>query len=387
MSGSIGRQTTSYRHGVVLGLTMAEIMLLLVFSLLIAIGVALASERTRRAEVIERLHEAEAEAAASGAVVDEIKRNPHLSEFLARTAAHETSPAKVDEFWRTLVENDEIVEAMERRGVSRRSLREGGDYFLRMQQLKSLGLDPDTAVRGAALATAIDRAVPKEVVADKTPEQIAALIAKGVATSAEPHDVGGAKEGHTWPPIINLSEAGGYYFATRSAELRPEFEAQLRTTVVEKLIEIASTFQVDVIEVIGHTDERAFTGGLSNLDRELPAATSGAKSVGVLQPADNAGLGLARALAVVEVLSSELRLRNFRILPLSGAQLIGTDGRLTHWEDQGDVRERRRIEIRMRKSTCARRREPPQPGRAVQFNRAGRSSSSSPSGVSAIGLA
>jgi hypothetical protein len=34
---------------------------------------------------------------------------------------------------------------------------------------------------------------------------------------------------------------------------------------------------------------------------------------------------------------------------LSGAQLIDTDGRLTRWEG-GDVRERRRIEIRMRKS-------------------------------------
>ena len=77
---------------------------------------------------------------------------------------------------------------------------------------------------------------------------------------------------------------------------------------------------------------------------------SGANGVGLLQPADNAGLGLARALAVVNVLSSELRLRNFQILPLSAAQLIGTDGRLTRWDEHGDVRERRRIEIRMRSS-------------------------------------
>ena len=52
MSGSIARQTTSYRHGLVLGLTMAEIMLLLVFSLLIAIGVSLATERVQREEVM-----------------------------------------------------------------------------------------------------------------------------------------------------------------------------------------------------------------------------------------------------------------------------------------------------------------------------------------------
>jgi hypothetical protein len=54
---------------------------------------------------------------------------------------------------------------------------------------------------------------------------------------------------------------------------------------------------------------------------------------------------------VVERLSADPRLRNFRILPLSAAQLIGIDGRLTHWDGHGDVRERRRIEIRMRKST------------------------------------
>ena len=35
MAETIGRQTASYREGLVLGLTMAEIMLLLVFCLLV----------------------------------------------------------------------------------------------------------------------------------------------------------------------------------------------------------------------------------------------------------------------------------------------------------------------------------------------------------------
>ncbi len=55
-------------------------------------------------------------------------------------------------------------------------------------------------------------------------------------------------------------------------------------------------------------------------------------------------------MAVVKALSFDPRLRKFRILPLSGAQLIATDGKLTRWDERGDVRERRRIEIRMRKS-------------------------------------
>ncbi len=350
-SGPIGRQNASYRQGLVLGLTMAEIMLLLVFSLLIAVGVSLASERVRQQRLTQRLHAAETVAAADRAVVDAIRRTPRLAEFVDRSAADPASAAAdaADDFWRTLVESDEIVEALERRGLSRTELREGSDYITMMQQLRRKGIDPGKAAKGAALMAEIDEVLPEQV-ANGTPQQLAALIAKGIAAS-EPHSDGDAKDGHTWPPIINLSEADGYFFATRSAELRPDFEAKLRAAVVDRLVDIAKAFPVDVIEVIGHTDERPVSGGQSNLDRELAAVISGAAGVEQLQPADNAGLGLARALAVVKVLSSEPRLRTFRILPLSGAQLIGTDGRLTRWDEQGDVRERRRIEIRMRKST------------------------------------
>ena len=48
MAETIGRQTASYREGLVLGLTMAEIMLLLVFCLLVGVGVALVKERNER---------------------------------------------------------------------------------------------------------------------------------------------------------------------------------------------------------------------------------------------------------------------------------------------------------------------------------------------------
>ena len=132
--------------------------------------------------------------------------------------------------------------------------------------------------------------------------------------------------------------------------MTPDFAHELRTVVLDRLLEIAESFDVDVIEVIGHTDEQAVTSRASNLDRNLASVTQGLSDMAVLQWSDNAGLGLARALAVVKVLSADFRLRTFRILPLSGAQLIGTDDRLTKWDGQGDVRQRRRIEIRMRKS-------------------------------------
>ena len=346
MSGAVGRQTASYRQGLVLGLTMAELMLLLVFCLLIALGVALATERAQRDEAILRLKNAELAAAAQRTVMEAIGRNDRLAERVEQTV-RSGSVGEIDEFWRKLVDSEEIVEAMEREGLSRTTLREGGAYFAKMQQLRSKGIDPGRAARGAALESAIDKLLV-DAPSVRTPEEVAALVEKGVLASKreDDHD----RNGHTWPPIINLSEADGYFFASHSAELSSDFETKLRTAVVDRLLEIGKSFDVDVIEVIGHTDERPVASGPSNLDRQLSSVMSGAGDVGLLQPADNAGLGLARAVAVIKVLSSEARLSGFRILPLSGAQLVGTDGRLTRWDERGDVRELRRIEIRMRKS-------------------------------------
>jgi outer membrane protein OmpA-like peptidoglycan-associated protein len=347
MSGTISRQTASYRQGMVLGLSMAEIMLLLVFCLLIAVGVSLATERAQRDEVLKQLRRSEAIAAANAPLVDSIRRNARLAEQFERAAASASAGA-IDEYWRKLVDSEDIVDAMEARGVPRAALKEGSAAFAKFHELRRNGLDPDRAAKGAALATAIDRVVPGDT--NRTPEQIAALIERGL-TVPDPPAESERRGGHDWPPIINLSEADGYFFATRSAALRPEFESKLRSVVVDRLLDIAGSFHVDVIEVIGHTDERPINGGVSNLDQKLASVMAGASGVEQLQPADNAGLGLARAMAVVKVLSADPRLSDFRILPLSGAQLIGTDGRLTRWDEQGDVPERRRIEIRMRKST------------------------------------
>src|ERR1700694_2846588 len=55
MSEIIDRQGSSYRQGLVLGLTMAEIMLLLVFCLLIAMATILGTEQTKLAETQQML--------------------------------------------------------------------------------------------------------------------------------------------------------------------------------------------------------------------------------------------------------------------------------------------------------------------------------------------
>jgi flagellar motor protein MotB len=346
MSETIGRQTASYRQGLVLGLTMAEIMLLLVFCLLIAVGVALAGQRAKLDEAAARLKRVEAAAAADRALVETIKRNARLAELMDR-ATGAASQREIDEFCRKLVESNDVVASMQRRGVSLAALKDDGDLVAKLQRLRDEGIGPDQIARGIALSRAIgDSAFGKTTTL--TPQEIAALIQKGISASKPASDTARGI-GHTWPPIINLSEADGYYFATGSADLTPEFEMALNTVVVTRLLEIAESFDVDVIEVIGHTDEQPVSNRVSNLDRSLPSVTLGS-STGVLQWADNAGLGLARALAVVKVLSFDPRLRAFRILPLSAAQLTGNDGKLTRWDGRGDVRERRRIEIRMRKS-------------------------------------
>jgi flagellar motor protein MotB len=350
MSDSIERQTASYRQGLVLGLTMAEIMLLLVFCLLIAVGVSLAGERAKRDDALLRLKQVETAAAANETALSTIRRNTRLAELLDRTAKA-TSQREIDDFWRKLVESNEAVAKMEQQGVSLSALQEESKYVAKLQELMSEGIDPDKIARGVALASAIDAVVADKKLGNMTPEAIAALLDKGLAAPKPPADDSDRKKGHNWPPIINLSEAGGYYFATGSAELTPSFATELRTVVVDRLLEIADSYDVDVIEVIGHTDEQPVNGRASNLDRTLATVTSGGSGAGILQWADNAGLGLARALSVVERLSVDPRLRGFRILPLSGAQLIGIDGKLTRWDGHGDVKERRRIEIRMRKST------------------------------------
>jgi flagellar motor protein MotB len=348
--GTIGRQSSSYRQGLVLGLTMAEIMLLLVFCLLIAVGVALSSERAKRDDALLRLKTVETAAARNEAAIKTIRQNARLAELMDRTAKF-ASQREIDDFWRKLVESNDAVAKMEQRGVSLSALQEESSYAAKLQELIKEGIDPDKIARGVALASAIDALVADRKLGNLTPREIAALIDKGVdASKPPPPEDNDRKKGHNWPPIINLSEAGGYFFATGSAELTPSFAAELRTVVVDRLLEIAESYDVDVIEVIGHTDEQPVNGRLSNLDRSLASVTTAASGAGILQWADNAGLGLARALSVVERLSADSRLRNFRILPLSAAQLIGIDGRLTRWDSHGDVRERRRIEIRMRKS-------------------------------------
>jgi outer membrane protein OmpA-like peptidoglycan-associated protein len=220
-------------------------------------------------------------------MVASISRNPELADLLEQR----TGPAsrqKIDEFWRTLVESNDIVAKLEQQGVPREVLRDKAGSFAQMRQLITRNISPDKLARALALETAID--TPYRSAAKLPPDEIVALIERGLTAASPTSTERTSTSGHTWPPIINLSEANGYFFATGRAELTPDFEYGLRTSVARRLLQIAASYDVDVIEVIGHTDEQPVSGRASNLDRNLPGVMLGETDPNGLQWADNAGL-------------------------------------------------------------------------------------------------
>ena len=278
-------QQESYKRGLVLGLTMAEIVLLILFTLLLVLA-ALLTEKHREQSKLE----------AQLALVEK--------EFSAMLKEHIDNPKAFFQ---------ELILAREK----------------------------------AARTDRLEQQLQQE---KKTNAEIQAALERERAARLAAEHGKGRDQLSKWPPIISLSEAGGYYFEVGSAELSEEFKQALTDKVVPKILQIATQYpDVDIIEVVGHTDEQLIRRRYSNLDGVLIDVLRNG-DVASLIPADNAGLGIARAVAVVTRLLQDSRLeaRFSRILPMSGAQLIQVDETLTHGS-QGDVRERRRIEIRLRK--------------------------------------
>ncbi len=156
---------------------------------------------------------------------------------------------------------------------------------------------------------------------------------------------------HNWPPIIKLKEADGEFFVVGSAQVSGAFEAKIKKDVVPRILDLVKRFQTDVVEIVGHTDEQPIPPGVpSTLDALSIDVIAKGEPAARLIASDNAGLGFARALAVVQVLKGDERLKNLTIVPLSAAQMMDVDGKLTNGSKGGDVKERRRIELRVRQN-------------------------------------
>src|ERR1700757_3268310 len=96
IDGRIARQGTSYRQGLVLGLTMAEIMLLLIFCLLIAMATFLKFEQNKLEDAKKELEQQHAQNRQDQAIADALRQNPALFEKISSAAGGDASA--IDEF-------------------------------------------------------------------------------------------------------------------------------------------------------------------------------------------------------------------------------------------------------------------------------------------------
>jgi flagellar motor protein MotB len=339
MDGEIVQQRSSYRQGLVLGLTMAEIMLLLVFCLLITMASFLKTEQTKLAEVKQQLQQQQAQNERDHDDATALHQSTALVEKLQNLSGS-TDPKEIDKYWRELVDSRTAMAEFDKNGIS---IKELHDRVADIEKLRSNGIDIDKALRDADVVSAINRAMMTK------PGQLP-VSTLAILDAIERGKTGIGPSGHQWPPIISLSEAGGYSFTVGSAELSTPFHDQLVNKTIGEILENIKKYEVDVIEVVGHTDEQPIGNRPSNLDRDLLAVLNSTSNVKKLIPADNAGLGLARAVSVVSVLRNDPRLAAYKLIPLSGAQLVNTDETLATQGEHGDIPQRRRIEIRLRKS-------------------------------------
>ena len=312
MDGQIVRQSSSYRQGLVLGLTMAEVMILLIFCLLIALAAVLRTE-------MAKLAEAKAAPTEQGVsqndreVLREIKKNQALYDRMLMALTSSNSK-QADEFWRDLFEGQSLAEEYRNEGLTPE---QAHAMVASAKQLQAKGVDAKTALRDVDIVAKIQTVMPRAASPSTPVEKIIDVVQRGFNEQS--------KAGHQWPPIISLSEANGHYFRTGSAELSPEFKFELTNETPARIVELIKQYDVDVIEVVGHTDEQRISSRPSNLDGELMPVLRDAAPVSNLVPADNAGLGLARAVSVLSVLRQSPLLQDYKLIPLSGAQLVNTD--------------------------------------------------------------
>ena len=204
MSGQIVEQRSSYQRGLVLGLTMAEIMILLVFCLLIAMATFLKREETQaHRRRTGSLNSSERENERTRDVVATLQKSARSAEKF-QSLSGLSDPQAIDQYWRELVDSRTVVNEIEKSGVTVKQLREG---IANIATLRASGIDADKAIRDSDLVAAISRAMAKPGEPPVTTQAILDAIARGMAPAGS--------SGHQWPPIIRMSEADGYFFKIR----------------------------------------------------------------------------------------------------------------------------------------------------------------------------
>jgi hypothetical protein len=200
----------------VLGLTMAEVMMLLIFCLLIAMAAYLRSAQTRLAAAETRPND-QGISIVDKDILDAVRRDSGLYEKL-RTISAASNPKAIDEYWRDVTTDRSLAEEYRKLGTP-------GQVRQKVELANTLlekGLDGPTAVQDADIAESVKSAMSKAG-QPSNPESVKEVIARGVSA--------GSSVGHQWPPIISLSEANGHFFKTGSAELSPPFRQELEPSI------------------------------------------------------------------------------------------------------------------------------------------------------------
>lgn len=161
------------------------------------------------------------------------------------------------------------------------------------------------------------------------------------------------------PFAIPLKETSGFKFESGKTDLSLEFKNNFRKEILPEISKYFEQYEVNLIEVIGHTDGQHLSQGrLSNLDNRLPEFdldNASQAEVMSLTSGSNADLGLVRALAVAQFISKELKstqyasLRGVKCRAYSAAQLISPKTNLVEGAPVMEDRNRRRIELRFTK--------------------------------------
>ncbi|WP_234907983.1 OmpA family protein [Ensifer canadensis] len=341
-----------YNRGLILGLTMAESMLLLVFCLLLVAGAFIANERKKSlaaekvaAEVLRDNDKLVKEAEDRETLVAKLEAQAAVM----RGRLSMIDKRELDDEWRELVVAREAVRQLKGQGLDSTKMAE---LLKTVEILRTQLNQPDDP-------RTLEERISELLEATKTMKsnaelqaELARLLQENATLATSLRDVqtvvASAGKPHEWPPIISLSEASGYYFRSGSAELTDAFAAKLAGSIADEIASNLNRYDADIIEVIGHTDEQPLARPNSNMDKLSIDVVGSKQAVSALIPADNAGLGLARAISVANALRTNKAMAAATVLPLSAAQLVLPGDTLTTGQ-AGDVQTRRRIEIRIRR--------------------------------------
>ncbi|NEQ16111.1 MAG: flagellar motor protein, partial [Moorea sp. SIO3E2] len=203
-------------------------------------------------------------------------------------------------------------------------------------ELRAKAVRVDQLERGVAIWRArAKRSTDRQ----KALEQQVRALQVQIAAAPKPPDT---------PPIIVIKDQGAYRFDSGSAEIPSAMKDYIRQQIVPAIESNAKDYEINVVELIGHTDGQPNLGA-GNIDQTIGNVVNKNSSISQLRPGSNADLGLMRALAVVQLLreiqSKEGRLKGLQFRAYSAAQLILPNGKIAPISLKDD-QTRRRIEIR-----------------------------------------